>query len=139
VQQSPHDPAHWIAVTDGQGVWASHDRGLTWQRLAALTDAQAYYNVAFDPTAPDRIVVGGWHPGVRTSEDGGKTWTDRNAGLPENPRAWRVGVHPETGRLYASIFEETLYYSDDFGRTWQPDVLEGSLVNCFVSLPRAQR
>jgi hypothetical protein len=50
-----------------------------------------------------------------------------------------VGVHPETGRLYASIFEETLYYSDDFGRTWQPDVLEGSLVNCFVSLPRAQR
>lgn len=138
VQQSPHDPAHWIAATDEQGVWASHDRGLNWQRLAALSDAHAYYNVAFDPTTPGRIVVGGWHPGVWTSEDGGKTWTDRNAGLPENPRAWRVGVHPETGRLYASIFEETLYFSDDFGRTWQPDVLEGSLVNCFVSLPRAQ-
>jgi len=40
------------------------------------------------------------------------------------------------GRLYASIFQETLFYSDDFGRTWQPDALAGSLVNYFIMLPK---
>ena len=73
-----------------------------------------------------------------TTEDGGRTWTGRNAGLPENPRVWRVGVDP-SGRLYASVFKETLFYSDDFGRTWQPDALEGSLVNFFVMLPKVSR
>ena len=82
------------------------------------------------------MAVGGWADGAWTSEDGGKTWTDRNAGLPENPRVWRVGVNPNDGRLYASVFKETLFYSDDFGRTWKADVFEGSLVNYFTSLPR---
>jgi len=47
------------------------------------------------------------------------------------------GVNPNTGRLYASVFQETLYHSDDFGRTWQMDTLaDGSLINRFVSVPR---
>ena len=92
--------------------------------------------MTFDPTNDQRMAVGGWADGAWTSEDGGKTWTDRNAGLPENPRVWRVGVNPNDGRLYASVFKETLFYSDDFGRTWKADVFEGSLVNYFTSLPR---
>lgn len=139
LEQSPHDPAVWIAVTDAQGAWRSEDRGLTWKQIEGLQKEHPIYNVTFDPTHAQRLAVGGWHDGVWTSEDGGATWVSRNQGLPENPRVWRVGVNPNNGRLYASVFKETLYWSDDFGRTWHPDALAGSLVNYFVSLHRAER
>jgi len=139
VEQSPHNDQHWLAVTDTHGAWHSTDGGETWMQIEALPDQEAIYNVTFDPTDAARLAIASWAYGVWTSEDGGKTWLERNAGLPDNARAWRVGVDPNTGRLYASIFQETLFYSDDFGRTWEPDALEGSLVNAFLSLPRAQR
>lgn len=138
VQQSLHDPKIWLAGTYHHGAWMLHDRGLTWQQVEGLNQENQIYNVTFDATNSQRMAVGGWADGILTSEDGGKTWTSRNAGLPREPRVWRVGVDPNNGRLYASVFKETLYFSDDFGRTWQPDVgLDGSLVNFFVSLPRA--
>ncbi len=137
VQQSPHDADTWFAGTDFHGAWISHDRGVTWQQVAGLAKDKPIYNVTFDPTNAKHIAVGGWSVGIMTSDDGGKTWTSRDAGLPDNPRVWRVGVDPNNGRLYASVFKETLYYSDDFGRTWQPELgLEGSSVNFFMSLPR---
>lgn len=136
LSQSPHDPAHWLAVTDSHGAWQSTDSGVTWTPLAELPDEEAIYNATYDPTDAKRLAIASWAYGVWTSEDGGATWIERNAGLPENPRAWRVGVDPNSGRLYASIFQETLYYSDDFGRSWRPDALEGSLVNAFLSVPR---
>ncbi len=138
LQQSPHDPRHWLAGTDTHGAWSSTDGGENWERLRGLPITSAIYNLAFDPTDPRRLALATWTDGLWTSEDGGKTWQDRNAGLPANPRVFRVGVDPNRGRLYASIFKETLYYSDDFGRTWQTDALEGSLVLEFVAVPRAQ-
>jgi hypothetical protein len=38
-----------------------------------------------------------------------------------------------------SVFEDTLYYSDDFGRSWEPDALAGSSVNAFISIRRENR
>jgi photosystem II stability/assembly factor-like uncharacterized protein len=96
------------------------------------------YNVTFDVTNPNRLAIGSWGGGVWTSEDGGLTWTDRNAGLPAGARVWRVGVDPE-GRLFASVVEETLFQSADFGRTWRPDALAGSAVKKFLLLPKATK
>lgn len=138
IQQSPHDPKVWLAATQSAGALISRDGGLTWTRFDGVPTERALYNITFDVTNPERFAIGSWAHGVLTTEDGGRTWTDRNAGLPENPRVWRVGVDP-SGRLYASVFKETLFYSDDFGRTWQPDALEGSLVNFFVMLPKVSR
>lgn len=138
IQQSPHDPKIWLAATQSAGALISRDGGLTWTRFDGVPTDRALYNITFDVTNPQRYAVGSWAHGVLTTEDGGRTWTSRNAGLPENPRVWRVGVDP-SGRLYASVFKETLFYSDDFGRTWQPDALEGSLVNFFVMLPKVSR
>ncbi len=138
LQQSPHDPKFWLAATQSAGVLASRDGGLTWTPVPGLSAEKAHYNIAFDPTNPQRLAIGGWTYGLLTSEDGGATWTARNAGLPEGHCVWRVGVDPE-GRLYASVVKETLYVSDDFGRTWRRDALEGSLVNSFLLLPRAAK
>ena len=134
IQQSPHNADHWLAVTQSAGAWFSRDRGLTWTQFADVPVEHTLYNVTFDPTNPDRFAIASWGAGLLTTEDGGKTWTSRNAGLPEPQRVWRVGVDP-AGRLYASVFRETLFHSDDFGRTWQANALEGSLVNYFLTLP----
>ncbi len=136
IQQSPHDPTHWLAVTQSAGAWSSMDSGLTWEKIAGVPSEHALYNITFDPSDSQRLAIASWGLGVLTSEDGGKTWQDRNAGLPEPQRVWRVGVDPD-GRLFASVHKQTLFYSDDFGRTWQPDTLTGSLVNYFLTLPKA--
>lgn len=134
IQQSPHDPSHWIAVTQSAGAWVSRDGGVMWRQIAGVPHEHALYNVTFDHTDPQRLAIGSWTYGILTSEDGGQTWTDRNAGLPEPHRVWRVGVGP-AGRLYASVADKALYVSADFGRTWKFDSLEGSRVNRFLLLP----
>jgi len=136
IQQSPHDPLMWIAVTQSAGAVRSADGGLTWTTMPEVPRDHALYNLTFDVTRPERLAIGSWGHGVMTSEDNGKTWQKRNAGLPEPHRVWRVGVDPK-GRLYASVVEETLFISDDFGRTWRPDTLVGSLVNNFVLVPKS--
>lgn len=151
IQQSPHDPKFWMAVTQDEGALISHDGGLTWQPAAGVPTAKAIYNVAFDPTNARRIALGSWTYGVLTSEDGGATWIERNAGLPGaragwregiDPGAhsvWRVGIDPDDGRLYASVTEDALYVSADFGHTWKKDGLEGSVISRFVFVPRAAK
>jgi photosystem II stability/assembly factor-like uncharacterized protein len=138
IQQSPHDPAHWLAIMQSAGAWQSHDGGATWQKIPGVPSEHTLYNVTFDVTNPLRFAIGSWTYGVLTTEDGGKTWTARNAGLPEPHCVWRVGVDP-AGRLYASVVKETLFVSDDFGRTWKRDALEGSVVNSFILLPQAAK
>lgn len=137
IQQSPHDPRRWLAATQSDGALQSTDGGLTWSPVPGVPAANALYNLAFDGSDPRRLAIGGWGPGILTSEDGGKTWTERNAGLPAPHRVWRVGVDPDSGELYASVFGETLFVSSDFGRTWRRDALQGSTVSSFVSVPRS--
>jgi len=132
IQQSPHDAAFWMATTQADGVQFSHDGGRTWRKLAALPSAEAFYNVAFDIRDPKRVAVSSWTYGVHTSEDGGVTWTERNTGLPADHCAFRVGIDLDTGRLYASIYREALFTSDDFGRTWRDDGMAGATIYSFV-------
>lgn len=151
LQQSPHDPKLWLAVTQSAGALFSRDGGLTWAAIPGAPADKPLYNITWDPTNPRRCAIGSWSVGVLTSEDGGATWTDRNAGLPGTKAGFRmpsdapahavhrVGVDPDSGRLYASVIGEALYSSDDFGRTWKNAGLEGSSVNRFVFVPRAAK
>ena len=136
VRQSPHDPKLWLATTQSDGALVSRDGGLTWKKFAGVPTAEAHYNVAFDGTNPRRFAVGGWTYGVIVTEDGGETWTDRNAGLPEGHCVFRVGLDPDNGRLYAAVYRDAVFASDDFGRTWRKDGLEGSLVHNFHFVPK---
>jgi hypothetical protein len=136
IEQSPRDPRLWIAVTQADGALASRDGGLSWEPIPGVPHAQALYNVAFDATDPRRIAISSWTYGVLASEDGGTTWSERNAGLPAGQPLFRVGIDPDTGRLYASVYETALYFSDNFGRTWKRGGLAGSRIYNFDFVPR---
>jgi len=139
LQQSPHDAKHWLATTQNDGVLASRDGGVTWKPIPGLLNERSWYSVTFDPTQPKRLAIGGWAYGVRTSEDGGLTWVDRTAGLVEPSRVFRVSVDPDNGRLIANVFRNGLFVSDDFGRTWRRDGLEGATVYNFAYLSKSAK
>ncbi len=134
IQQSPHNPNTWTAVTQSTGAWISHNSGRTWTNLPNVPTDGSLYNIAFDGTNPDRLAIGSYTFGVLTTEDGGATWVPRNEGLPMPQRVWRVGVHPITGHLFANVYQNAVFTSNDFGRTWKKIGLEGSAVNSFLFL-----
>ncbi len=139
IQQSPHNPQTWVAVTQSSGAWASRDNGQSWIPFPDVPSGAALYNITFDPTNPKRLAIGSYTYGVLTSEDKGETWTTCNEGLPTPHRVWRIGVHPDTGRLLASVYQNALFASDNFGRTWSQAGLEGSAINSFVFLPKERK
>ena len=138
IRQSPADPQFWLASTQKSGLWASHDGGLHWSRVAAVDGALTLYNVAFDPLDARRLATCGWGVGVQVSEDSGRTWQRRTAQLPSG-QIWRVEWDPDhAGRLYASVHEEALYQSDDAGRSWTKAGLDGSIVYGFAFVPQPE-
>lgn len=136
LRQSPHDPKQWLASTQSDGVQLSTDGGRSWRKLDGVPSEEALYNVAFDGTNPQRFAVSSWTYGVYTTEDGGRSWIARNAGLPDEHCVFRVGIDPDGGRLYAAVYRDAIFASDDFGRTWTNAGLEGSTVYNFVFVPR---
>jgi hypothetical protein len=139
VQQSPHDPEVWAAVTQSAGAYLSRNGGKSWTAMEQVPSEAALYNIAFDPTNPARLAIGSYTYGVLVSEDGGATWADRNQGLPQPHRIWRVGIDPDSGHLLASLYQVALYESSDFGKTWKQAGLEGSAINSFVFLPKTRK
>jgi photosystem II stability/assembly factor-like uncharacterized protein len=136
LQQSPHDPAHWLAVSQSAGALESRDGGRTWKRLVGVPAEHALYNVAFDPRQRGRVAIASWTYGLWTSEDEGRTWAERNAGLPAPTRVWRTAFDPDSGALYAAVFEQALFSSGDMGRTWTKVGMEGAVIRSFVFVPR---
>lgn len=135
VEQSPHDACYWLAVTQQGGVFASHDCGVSFENVGRVGVDRNLYDVAFDPTHAGRIAVAGWGTGVAVSEDDGKTWKLRNAGLPR-PDVWSVAFDPaNSGRLYCSVQEEAVYVSGDAGANWREAGLVGSMVHRMTFVP----
>lgn len=137
LEQSPRDPCHWLASTQGGGLFASTDCGVTFESNGNLGVDRNLSDIAFDPSAANRVAVAGWGVGVAISEDDGKTWQFRNAGLPST-EVWSVSFDPaKPGRMYAGVHEEAIYVSQDYGRTWTRDGLEGSRVFRMRFVPEA--
>lgn len=137
IQQSPHDPQLWIAVTQSVGAQISRDGGRTWKQIPGAPSEHALYNIAFDPANAQRLALSSWTYGLLTSEDGGATWAERNTGLPAPHRVWRAALDPDTGRLYAAVIDEALFISDDFGRTWKNGGMPASRIQSFAFVPKA--
>lgn len=139
IEQSPHDPKHWLAATQQGGLFVSTDGALTFENSGNVGVGRNLYDIAFDPAQPGRIALASWGPGVLVSEDGGKTWQARNQGLP-NTQIWSVAFDPgRPARLLAGVHEEALFVSEDAGRSWRRYGLEGSVVYRMKFVPEVAR
>ena len=79
--------------------------------------------VAVDPRDPDRVYVGTFDDGLYASDDGGDSWRESWAGVPDR-RVMAVTVsssHVQNGVsvVYAGTEPSNLYRSEDGGMTWQ--------------------
>jgi hypothetical protein len=138
LEQSPHEPCLWMAGTQQGGLYVSDDCGLTFESRGNIGVGRNLYDIAFDPTTPNRVAVAGWGIGVAVSEDSGRTWTTRGRSLP-NSDVWSIVFDPsKSGRLFASVHEEAVYVSEDAGATWKHDGLHGSVVNRMKFVPEAR-
>jgi len=139
IEQSPSDVCYWLASTEGGGLFASVDCGLSFESNGNLGVGHNLYDIAFDPTSAGRVAVAGWGVGVAVSEDRGKTWQLRNAGLPST-NVWSVAFDPaRSGTVYAGVHESGIYVSTDGGQTWSPDGLAGASIFRMRFIPEGPR
>jgi uncharacterized repeat protein (TIGR01451 family) len=75
----PVDPAVWIVADQQTGLHRSVDRGAHWTPIGAGLRTGHVNKLAVDPTASNRILVGGIQ-GLSLTTDAGASWTGRNSG-----------------------------------------------------------
>jgi len=142
----PDDPdTAWVAAqgdawepTQARGVYLTRDGGASWRKvLEGENRSTGAVDLQMDPNNPrilyaslwehDRepwmVRSGGPGSGLWRSMDGGESWTELTAGLPEE--MGKIGVSPSGGRsgvVYAvveAVDEGGLYRSDDYGDSWR--------------------
>ena len=123
----------WAGIADATGaqpvnVMRSTDSGATWSnRTPPLAQPISCRGIAVDPSDSNTVIAvfGGDFGGgqVWTTTDGGDSWTNRSAGLPNNPM--QAVVYDGTrllvggGQRFGSE-NVGLYQSTNLGATWTP-------------------
>ncbi len=126
---SPLDAKLLWAGTDDGLIWVTRDGGAHWSNVTP-PQLQPWWKVSsldaspFDPStcyaAINTIRLDEMHPHLFRTHDGGKTWTEIDAGLPDGAATDVVRADPKRrGLLYAGT-ETSVYVSFDDGGHWQP-------------------
>ncbi len=125
----------WAPHTE-RGLYRSTDGGLTWRRILFTNETSGVADMVMDPSNPGKIFVAMWDhqrwpwsfrsssagSGLWLTRDGGETFTEITAGLPEEKG--RIGLAiaaSEPDYVYAYVESQTsaIYRSTDGGLTWE--------------------
>ena len=124
---------------DERGVYRTRDGGETWENLLFVNDSTGVVDLAMDPSNPRILFATAWRAqrlpwtmisgsaegGIYRSKDGGETWQQLRAGLPQG-LVGKAGVtvspaNPD--RVWAVIEAEGeaggVYRSDNGGDSWR--------------------
>jgi photosystem II stability/assembly factor-like uncharacterized protein len=126
-----------------RGVFKTSDGGKTWQKVLFVNDRSGAIDLVMDPTDSELLYAATWQrvrlkwndprntaeytgSGVHKSTDGGKTWKQINAGLPEAKFRGRIGLdvarsNPKVLYAFVDNYEKAasdsaLSTSDNYGR-----------------------
>ncbi len=136
----PDDPDRVFAGTSAGQLYTTRDGGRTWSDAGSPLPFPGWLVSAlrFDPNRPGRLWVslqGVWGGGhVASSDDLGKTWSSRAAGLPEEPVYTIALVPGREGRLYAGTLSG-VWGTEDGGGSWRRltvDLPEGKVTSLLV-------
>jgi photosystem II stability/assembly factor-like uncharacterized protein len=144
----PRDPNKVFAAVLGhpygpspeRGLYRSTDGGQSWNRVLEKDENTGASDVEIDPSNPDVIYASMWEAregpwedankydgkggGLFKSTDGGETWKQLTAGLPQDLAQIYVAIAPsDAKRLYATLSTASgklsVYRSDDAGENWK--------------------
>jgi photosystem II stability/assembly factor-like uncharacterized protein len=142
----PEDPLRvWVAAIGNpfapnkeRGIYRTTDGGESWQKTLFKSERTGFVDLEFAPDNPDQIyaaawqaerkpwtiVSGGYEGGIYRSQDGGGTWKQLSAGLPEGLIGkidFAVSA-ADPDRIYALVEAPAknggIYRSDDRGDNW---------------------
>lgn len=110
----PSDPnTLWVAAIGHlytnnaeRGVFKTTDGGQTWEKVLFINEETGVIDMAIDPRDPNRLYAASWqrsrkawnlaesgpHSALHISNDGGKTWSVSNQGLPAGDHMGRIGI-----------------------------------------------
>lgn len=101
-------------------LYRSDDGGKSWQKIAvpsvedgeiaSLTDSPAIKGVMY---------IAGRGLGVLRTDDGGKTWVERNDGLPSHAVIAIAAHTTQPDTVYAVVQDSGVYRSQDGGKSWR--------------------
>jgi hypothetical protein len=117
------------------GLFVSTDQGRSWQPVEGLNDhpsqpswspgfgGLALHSILSDAGNPDRMWVGISSSGVFRTDDGGRTWTEKNHGVPVH-EGGDICVHgmahdpQEPDRIFRQN-HDGMFLSEDAGDSWR--------------------
>lgn len=136
IVQSPHDPDHFLAATQENGAWLSRDGGLSWKQIHEGKTGTAFHHGQFHPHEPQILTLGGWGAGLLVSKDSGDSWT-RVSGLASD-HVWSHAMDPDyPNRVYACLYRDTVYVSDDLGESWNRFLFPGATIWAYLFVPES--
>lgn len=120
----PKEPQVVYAGAD-DGMYRSHDRGQSFERLDSPMNAFHVWKIAFDPVDPDIIFAGTRPAALFRSRDGGQHWGQLSVAMAEEcanvriPRVTALTVDPSDHRIvWAGVEVDGVRRSLDGGETW---------------------
>ncbi len=131
---NPSDPKVLLAGTRGGPCCLSRDGGVTWTECRGPEGTVLGFH--FDRTDRGQTVFAATEQGVWRSGDGGRTWSEKTAGLPwKEIQGFAGGSSTQKGlvMLYCTVkskeengaFRGGVYRSGDRGDSWQPAMGKG--------------
>ncbi|HEY0781386.1 MAG TPA: hypothetical protein VGE98_02945, partial [Thermoanaerobaculia bacterium] len=130
--RDPHDPDTLYAGTSQSGLWKSTTGGAQWFHPGRGLRRGPVLSIALDPRDP-RVVYAApsrnFVSSVSKSTDGGLTWQEKSAGLP-NPLGGRFvyqlahdPASPDV--VYADLGSDGIFRSDDGAAHWTATAIAG--------------
>ena len=142
----PNDPDRVYVAAQGnpwgpnaeRGIYLSEDGGETWDKILYVNEDSGIVDLTVDAANPNFMMATSWDfrrkpwvvksggPGSRVHKttDGGETWTEINAGLPDLKGKMGIAISPANSRIVYMAIEAGegqggVYRSDNAGETFR--------------------